>query len=273
MLETVLRLKYDTFELGSVADLRPDAPRYAVQPEAAKAHARGLVITHHHRSPLGSNLSSWGAFWRREGKEVPPLSVRDPEKLKTFWRYHVETAQRAGFEMVCTLVFRGSRDIPFWETFKDAPTEAADRARVINEMLQAQVDVVREVTGDPAPNLRTTFSVSSLFSVGRGQFEVPGGEVKHGAEVLGRAEAAGLALDGGEDAVEPLPEGIGRAAEPVRHDALKVSLDHLGGFHHRREQRGRVLARGPAAPGAQFAPGRGGVRNRVDGLQDQPHRV
>ena len=157
MLETVLRLKYNTFELGGVADLRPDAPRYAVQSGAAKANARGLVITHHHTSPLGSNLSGWNAFWQREGKEVPPLSVKNIENLKTFWRYHVETAQRAGFETVWTIVFRGSRDIPFWETFKDAPTDTADRARVINEMLQAQVEVVKEVTGNQAPNLRTTF--------------------------------------------------------------------------------------------------------------------
>ncbi len=60
---------------------------------------------------------------------MPPLSVGNMENLKTFWRYHVETAQRAGFETVWTVVFRGSRDIPFWETFKDAPTGAADRAR------------------------------------------------------------------------------------------------------------------------------------------------
>ncbi|MEO5714888.1 MAG: glycosyl hydrolase 115 family protein [Luteolibacter sp.] len=157
MLETVLRLKYNTFELGSVADLRAEAPRYSVQPGAAKANARGLVITHHHTSPLGSNLSSWEAFWRHEGKEVPPLSVTNIENLKTFWRYHVETAKRAGFEVVWTLVFRGSRDIPFWETFKDAPSSDDERARVINEMLQAQADVVKEVTGDPAPNMRTTF--------------------------------------------------------------------------------------------------------------------
>ncbi len=157
MLETVLRLKYNTFELGSVADLGSDAPRYAVRPEAAKAHARGLVITDHHTSPLGSNLSSWEAFWKREGGEFPPLSVKNPEKLKAFWRYHVETAHRAGFESVWTLVFRGSHDIPFWETFKDAPAGNEARARVINEMLQAQADVVKEVTGDKAPNLRTTF--------------------------------------------------------------------------------------------------------------------
>ncbi len=157
MLETVLRLKYNTFELGSVADLRPEAPRHAVRPDAAKAHARGLVITHHHTSPLGSGLSGWEAFWKREGKEAPPLSVKNVGNLKTFWRYHVETAKRAGFEVVWTLVFRGARDIPFWETYKDSPKGDAERARVINEMLEAQAAIVKEVTGDPAPDMRTTF--------------------------------------------------------------------------------------------------------------------
>jgi hypothetical protein len=128
-----------------------------VRSDAAKANARGLVITHHHTSPLGSGLSAWNAFWEREGGAVPPLSVRDPEKLKAFWRYHVETAHRAGFDVVWTVVFRGSRDIPFWETFEDAPTETADRARMINEMLQAQVAIVKEVTHDPAPAMRSTF--------------------------------------------------------------------------------------------------------------------
>ena len=173
MLETVLRLKYNTFELGGVADLRPDAPRYAVQPFAAKANARGLVITHHHTSPLGSNLSSWDAFWQHEGKKVPPLSVRNVENLKAFWRYHVETAQRAGLEVVWTLVFRGSHDIPFWETFTDAPTETADRARVINRMLQAQVDVVKEVTGNPMPDLRTTFYNESTTFLAAGLLHPP----------------------------------------------------------------------------------------------------
>lgn len=155
--ETALRLKYNTYEVGSVANLSANAPRFATSRDAAGAHARGFVITHHHVAPLGSTLGNWNAFWRREGREVPPLSVRNIGNLKSFWRYHVETAQRAGFEVVWTLVFRGSRDIPFWETFQDAPVETADRARVINEMLQAQAALVKEVTGDPAPNMRTTF--------------------------------------------------------------------------------------------------------------------
>ena len=173
MFETILRLKYNTFEMGGIADLRPDAPPYAVLPEATDASARGLVITDHHTSPLGSNLSSWAAFWKHAGMPVPPLSVNNLENLRTFWRYHVEAAQRAGFESVWTLVFRGSRDIPFWETFKDAPTSDADRAQVINRMLQAEADVVKEVTGNPAPNLRTTFYNESTTFLAAGLLHPP----------------------------------------------------------------------------------------------------
>ena len=166
--ETILRLKYNTYEVGGVADLRPGAARFAVTSDVLKASSRGLVITNHHTSPLGSNLREWTEFWHKEGKEPPRLSVRNPEALKAFWRYHVEVAKRANLEMVWTVVFRGDHDIPFWKTFPDAPEEAADRGRIISEMLADQVAVVREVTGDPAPNLRTTFynEGSSLFAGG-----------------------------------------------------------------------------------------------------------
>ncbi len=157
MLETILRLKYNTFEVGGIADLRPGAPRHAVRSDVRKAHERGLAITHHHTSPLGSNLSAWEAFWEREGKKAPPLSVRSAGKLEEFWRYHVETAKRAGLEVVWTLVFRGARDIPFWETYADSPAGERERSQVINEMLRTQADIVKEVTGNPAPDMRTTF--------------------------------------------------------------------------------------------------------------------
>ncbi len=166
--ETVLRLKYNTYEIGSVADLRAGAPRFAANRDAAGAHARGLVITHHHTSPLGSSLGNWAAFWRREGREPPPLSVREPANLAAFWRYHAETGQRAGFEQVWTTVFRGAGDIPFWQTFKDAPGDTAARAQIISDMLRTQVAIVKEVTGDPAPDMRTTLynEGSTMFAAG-----------------------------------------------------------------------------------------------------------
>jgi len=165
--ETVLRLKYNTYEVGSVADLSAGAPRFAVNRDAVGAHARGLVITHHHTSPLGSSLRDWDAFWHREGRE-PPLSVRAPENLAAFWRYHAETAKRAGFEQVWTIVFRGAGDIPFWQTFKDAPGDTAARAQIISHMLRAQVAIVKDVTGNPAPDMRTTLynEGSTMFAAG-----------------------------------------------------------------------------------------------------------
>jgi hypothetical protein len=166
--ETVLRLKYNTYEIGSVADLSPGAPRFAVNRDAVGAHARGLVITHHHTSPLGSSLRDWDAFWRREGGDPPPRSVREPGKLAAFWRYHAETAKRAGFEQVWTIVFRGAGDTPFWQTFKDAPSDTAARAQIISAMLRAQVAIVQEVTGEAAPDMRTTLynEGSTMFAAG-----------------------------------------------------------------------------------------------------------
>ena len=46
------------------------------------------------------------------------------------------------------------------------------------------------------------FGGSSLLSVGNGQVEFAGSEVKHGDEILDRAEAAGLAFD---DTLPPPP--------------------------------------------------------------------
>jgi hypothetical protein len=166
--ETVLRLKYNTYEINSVADFSPGAPPYAVDPDTAGAHARGLVITHHHTSPLGARSANWEAFWRREGREPPPFSVKNTEGLKAFWRYHAETSHRAGFEQVWTCVFRGATDVPFWQTFKDAPADMPARAAIIADMLQAQVAIVKEVTGESAPNMRTTLynEGSRLFAAG-----------------------------------------------------------------------------------------------------------
>src|SRR6202012_978818 len=139
--------KYNTIEMEKVVDLRTNAPKYAVLAEAVNANDRGLIITHHHRCPLGSNLSDWNVFWKREGKIAPRLSVTNIEALKEFWRYHVEAQQRAGFENVWTIVFRGSRDVPFWETFKDAPSSKVERANVINQMLQTEADIDKDVKG------------------------------------------------------------------------------------------------------------------------------
>ena len=92
---------------------------------------------------------------------------------------------------------------------------------------------------------------SSLFSVGNGQVEFGGSEVKHGDEILDGAEAAGLPFDGGEDAVETFEEGVGGAPHPMAEDARQMTGDHVGTFAHVGEERSPVLAGGSYADGAR----------------------
>ncbi|AHF93823.1 hypothetical protein OPIT5_30330 [Opitutaceae bacterium TAV5] len=174
MFETILRLKYNTYEVETVANLGKSSPPYEPDSEALAAHKHGLVITTHHHSPLGARLGRrleyWNRFWTRMGRggDIPKLSVRHPEPLCEYWRYHVETAVRTGFECVWTITFRGGGDIPFWQTFPDAPPDMPARARMIEQMLARQVAIVKEVTGNPAPLMRTTFYNESadLFAAG-----------------------------------------------------------------------------------------------------------
>lgn len=157
IFETILRLKYNTYEVESIADFSPKASRYAAKPDAAKAHDRGLVLTGHHFSACGGTVRDWERFWKGEGKAVPTLSVNATDALEAFWGYHIEVAKRNGLEMVWTISFRGERDIPFWETFSDAPQDMKARADIINAMLRREVALLKKITGDPAPPLRVTF--------------------------------------------------------------------------------------------------------------------
>ncbi len=174
MFETILRLKYNTFETETVIDLDKTTPLYTPGGIALDAHKHGLVITTHHHSPLGSRigrgLGSWKRFWEKltPDKPVPQLGVKNVDALREFWRYHVETAVRAGFECIWTVTFRGGGDIPFWQTFADAPGDMAARGRIIGEMLARQIAIVKEVTGNPAPLMRTTLynENSDLFAAG-----------------------------------------------------------------------------------------------------------
>jgi hypothetical protein len=174
MFETILRLKYNTFEAEALVDVSSSAPPGAPNADAREAHRHGLVITTHHHSPLGSRIgrkkAGWNQFWKKKGRgtDIPKLSVNNVDALDECWRYHVDTAWRAGFECIWTVTFRGGGDIPFWQTFADSPKSADARGRVISAMLARQIAIVKEVTGDPAPLMRTTLynENSDLFAAG-----------------------------------------------------------------------------------------------------------
>lgn len=163
-LETMLRLKLNTIELdasvgypGIMTDLANLVTDY------------GIIITSHHHSALNNSLSKWPVYWERiRGMKAPKLLLANEDKLIEFWRYNIETVCKNNIENLWLLAFRGMGDRPFWATFEDAPTDEKERGEVINRMLNIQLNLIREISGDQTPYARITFydEMSDLLALG-----------------------------------------------------------------------------------------------------------
>jgi hypothetical protein len=138
------------------------------------ARDRGLAVTGHHMRIFGSNYEHWDLYWRKIRKQEPPkLAIANTAALEDFWRYHIETGMREKLEMIWLIGFRGDRDIPFWQTFPDAPESDRDRARVIQDMMTREVALLKRVTGETAPAMRVTLYNENSDFFGQGLLRPP----------------------------------------------------------------------------------------------------
>jgi hypothetical protein len=163
-LETTLRLKLNTIETYST--IKPD---YKLTQYAYLIDKYGLVITSHHTSGLNTSFSTWEAYWEKVRKQDPPeLLLANEQAIHDFFRYNAETVARNKIDNLWTIAFRGRVDQPFWSVFADSPKDDKDRAEVINKMLQLQLDIIKEVTGEVHPYARITFydEIADLLSKG-----------------------------------------------------------------------------------------------------------
>jgi len=163
-LETTLRLKLNTVETYSTI-----LPGYKLTDYAYLIDKYGLVITSHHTSGLNTSFGTWDDYWEKVRKmEAPKLLLANESAIKDFFRYNAETVKRSGIENLWTIAFRGKVDQPFWSVFEDAPESDKERAEVINKMLRIQLDMIKEVTGNPNPYARITFydEIASLMAAG-----------------------------------------------------------------------------------------------------------
>jgi len=163
-LETTLRLKLNTVETYSTIE-----PDYKLTDYAYLIDKYGLVITSHHTSGLNTSFGTWEEYWEKVRKIAPPkLLLANEQAIIDFFKYNAETVKRSGIENLWTVAFRGRVDQPFWSVFEDAPESDKERAEVINKMLQIQLDIIKEVTGNANPYVRITFydEIASLMAAG-----------------------------------------------------------------------------------------------------------
>ncbi len=171
-LETTLRLKLNTVECYSTIK-----PGYKLSSYAYLIDKYGLVITSHHIAALNTSFSTWETYWEKQRKmNSPKLLLSNEKEILEFFRYNATTVEKNGIENLWTIAFRGRRDQPFWSVFEDAPENDIDRAKVINSMLQIQLDIIKEVTGNPNPYVRITFYDELATLMAKGYLKPPEGE-------------------------------------------------------------------------------------------------
>lgn len=148
MVETMLRLKLNLIDIGELFD---DSVRKVRIPRD-----RGLALTTTHLAPFGASFRNWAKFWKTQGQSAPPaLKIANADAIEKFWEHHIRLVQKENLEMLWMIGFRGDGDKGFYKTFPDAPANDAGRAKVIQTMLERQVALLKRVTGQAHPPMRT----------------------------------------------------------------------------------------------------------------------
>lgn len=172
-LETMLRLKLNTVELETTVTY----PDYKMSAEAQMVSDMGIVLTSHHHVALNNSFTKWDEYWRQvRHREPPKPSIHNLSDLKDFWTYNVKTVHRSGIENLWQVTFRGRGDQPFWAFFDDAPKSDRERGAVISQMMQIQVDIIKEITGEKDPYVRTTFYDEMSNFLAKGYIRPPKSE-------------------------------------------------------------------------------------------------
>jgi len=178
VFETLLRLKYNTLNVDRISDYN-NTPNQGLE-WARECKRRGIVVTFTHYTPFGADIGDWDNYWTLIARQTPPalefsssgtLTPALISELQQFWAYYIDLAQREGFEVIETVVFRGHFDQPFWRVFSGAPAGDQQRAEIINELLPIQVALLKSTWNSklsPLPMMRTIFysEVSDFMAKG-----------------------------------------------------------------------------------------------------------
>lgn len=123
----------------------------------AIAAAMGLIVTHHHAEPLGAQM------FARVYPDLTASYVKHPDLFKSLWQKAI--AEQQDSETVWTLGFRGQGDRPFWLD-DDHHYTLADRAKVINDVIQTQYRLVKAAVPDAQCAINIYGELTGLYHAG-----------------------------------------------------------------------------------------------------------
>lgn len=133
LYETLLRLKGNMIVPGTFI--------FPYEPQVKAAGERGLIISQHHAEVLGLNVYRWP-------DDIKYSFQSNREKLISAWTKAVEQYPKDQ-EILWTVGYRGRHDRAFWEDEKDPPASKKERANIIREAIETQIEIVKKYRENP----------------------------------------------------------------------------------------------------------------------------
>lgn len=127
VFEAILRLK------GNM--VIPGTWIFSYEPQIQAAVNRGLVVTQHHANVLGLDPYRWP-------KDKPYSFESAPGLLEAAWKRAIEDYPKNA-EIVWSVGYRGQNDYPFWVVDKNAPSTPEGRAKVIQDAISKEIEILR----------------------------------------------------------------------------------------------------------------------------------
>ncbi|MDE3179411.1 MAG: glycosyl hydrolase 115 family protein, partial [Acidobacteriota bacterium] len=157
IFEAILRLKGDMVIPGTWI--------FPYEPQIKAAEERGLIVTQHHVNVLGLDTYRWP-------EDKPYSFINAPAIFEAALKRSVEEYPQ-GAEIIWSVGYRGHNDYPFWLADKNAPKTAAGRAKVIQDAIGKEIEIVSEA--HPHPEIVLNAWAEAAPFIRQGLLKVPAG--------------------------------------------------------------------------------------------------
>ncbi len=165
LMETALRTGLNLLIPSSFLDVEVELDAATVR-DAAE---RGLWLTQHHIEPLGVSYHAFHAYHRTRGGARFSYHSH-PDAFDEVWRHYVRRwLELTGGRVVWQLGLRADRDAPLHKADPDAPSGPEAAAELTARVVEHQLRILREETGEQEPKAAFTLWADNipLFRTGR----------------------------------------------------------------------------------------------------------
>lgn len=152
VFESAVRLRFNLIIPASFIEIFNPAEEKLLE----LASARGLYLSQHHVEPMGVSAFGYFNYWNRKTSEKPLFSYySEKEKVIEVWK---ESAKRwSKFpDVIWQIGLRGIGDRPMWLADLGVPQSDIERAGIISDAMQTQMDILNEIMPGEKHEVTTT---------------------------------------------------------------------------------------------------------------------